>query len=67
MVEPFPMAKMGQHFALVAIDFSTRWPIAWATIDYTVETINCFIYKEIILNYNNPDYLVTDMTRELVG
>lgn len=40
VIGPFPTAKTGQHFAIVAIDFATRWPISWATKDHTADTVN---------------------------
>ena len=67
VVGPFPEAKTGQRFLIVAIDFATRWPVCWATKDHKAESINCFINKAIIAGYGTPDYIITDGAKELAG
>lgn len=67
MVELFPTAKKRKQYAILANEFATFCPIAWAIKDHTAEKINCFIIKVIIPNYGIRNHLVTDRAMELVG
>ena len=67
IVGPLPEDKAGKRFIITAIDYFTRWPVAWATTNHTATTVTRFIGREIVGRFGRPKRLITDGGRELVG
>lgn len=67
VIGPLPETKKGAWFIITAIDYATRWPVAWATKDHTAQNISKFLGREIISKFGTPKYLVTDGAREFKG
>ncbi|CEG83541.1 hypothetical protein RMATCC62417_17444 [Rhizopus microsporus] len=55
-----PTTKNGNRWLLMAVDYTTNWPIARALKDATGEEIVKFIYEEIVLRFGCPDEIITD-------
>ncbi|MEL7521412.1 MAG: DDE-type integrase/transposase/recombinase, partial [Cyanobacteria bacterium J06553_1] len=55
-----PKTKTGNRWILVAVESTTRWPIARATPDATAQTVAKFLYTEIYTNYGSPQEIFTD-------
>ncbi|XP_021996221.1 uncharacterized protein LOC110893418 [Helianthus annuus] len=60
IVGPFPPAKGGVKFLLVAIDYFTKWPEVKPLAKITSKQIIDFVWENIICRYGLPGVLVTD-------
>ncbi|OBZ80629.1 Transposon Ty3-G Gag-Pol polyprotein [Choanephora cucurbitarum] len=65
-----PKTTKGNRWLLVAVDYTTNWPVAKAIPVASKEAIADFIYEELLLNFGVMSELVTDrganFTSELV-
>ncbi|KAJ8651194.1 hypothetical protein O0I10_013364, partial [Lichtheimia ornata] len=50
-----PTTTSGNRWILVAVDYTTNWPIARAVPDATSEAIAKFIHEEIVMRFGCPD------------
>jgi transposase InsO family protein len=57
---PYPESHNGNKYILVAIDESTRWPVARATNSMTAVNSAKILYEEVISVFGVPDEIVTD-------
>ncbi|CAF2747692.1 unnamed protein product [Rotaria sp. Silwood2] len=55
-----PITQSGNRWILIAIDHTTKWPIAQVAQNATQEVVAKFIYKEIVLNFGCPVEILTD-------
>ncbi|XP_022040192.1 uncharacterized protein K02A2.6-like [Helianthus annuus] len=60
IVGPFPPAKGGVKFLLVAIDYFTKWPVVKPLKKITGKQVIDFVWENIICHYGLPGVLVTD-------
>ena len=58
---PFPEdAATGARYAILAVDWQSRWPEGAATRDASAETAAEFIYDNIVTRYGCPLSLQSD-------
>ncbi|KAG1313390.1 hypothetical protein G6F62_014088 [Rhizopus arrhizus] len=55
-----PTTKNGNRWLLMAVDYTTNWPIARALNNATGEEIVKFIYEEIVMRFGCPEEILTD-------
>lgn len=55
-----PLTANGNKWILVAVDYTTNWPIVRALPEATASNIVKFIYEEIVLKFGCPAELITD-------
>ncbi|XP_022032183.1 uncharacterized protein K02A2.6-like [Helianthus annuus] len=60
IVGPFPPAKGGVKFLLVAIDYFTKWPEVKPLAKIMGKQVIDFVWENIICRYGLPGVLVTD-------
>ncbi|XP_022030562.1 uncharacterized protein LOC110931477 [Helianthus annuus] len=60
IVGPFPPAKGGVKFLLVAIDYFTKWPEVKPLAKITGKQVIDFVWENIICRYGLPGVLITD-------
>ena len=60
IVGPFPKGKGQTKFAVVAIDYFTKWAEAEALTTITTLKIQGFVWKNIICRFGLPKVLITD-------
>jgi transposase InsO family protein len=54
-----PESKSGNRYAITAIDYATRWPVAKAVSDMESGTVASFLH-DLITNYGSPMEILTD-------
>lgn len=59
-VGPFPPDAQGNKYAIVAIDYLTRWPEVIPTKTATASEAANFIYNDIICRYGIPESIQSD-------
>jgi hypothetical protein len=59
-VGELPETLRGNKWLLVAVDYTTNWPIARALPEATGEAIASFIYEEIVMRFGCPKEILTD-------
>lgn len=59
-VGELPRTFRGNRWILVAVDYTTNWPIAVALPDATAEAIADILYKEIVIRFGAPTEILTD-------
>jgi hypothetical protein len=57
---PFPVSRRGNRYIFIAVEDTSRWPVARATSSMTAETTARVFYEEIISRYGVPDEIVSD-------
>ena len=55
-----PITSRGNQWILLAIDHTTKWPIARATPTATHDVVAKFVYEMIVLNFGCPSEIITD-------
>jgi transposase InsO family protein len=55
-----PLTQKGNRWILLAIDHTTKWPIARVAQNATHEFVAKFVYEEIVLNFGCPVEIITD-------
>ncbi|KAG0781421.1 hypothetical protein G6F22_009577 [Rhizopus arrhizus] len=55
-----PTTKNNNRWILMAVDYTTNWPIARALNNATAEEIVKFIYEEIVMRFGCPQEILTD-------
>jgi hypothetical protein len=55
-----PLTLRGSRWLLVAVDYTTNWPIARALPDATGEAVAKFIHEEIVMRFGCPTEILTD-------
>jgi hypothetical protein len=56
----------GNKWIIIAIDYTTSWPVIKAVPNATNEAIEEFLHEEIFVNYGAFDELVSDNGRNLL-
>lgn len=68
IIGPLPQRHNSEkRFIITAVDYATRWPVAWATKDHKGTTVCRFIGSEICAKFGTPETIVTDGGKELVS
>ena len=52
--------KGGVRFAVVAVDYFTKWAKVEALVNITAKSIERFLWKNVICRYGIPHAFVTD-------
>ncbi|XP_059446435.1 uncharacterized protein LOC132177982 [Corylus avellana] len=60
IVGPLPRSRGGVRFAVVAVDYFTKWAEVEALVNITAKTIERFLWKNIICRYGIPHAFITD-------
>ncbi|CEP09094.1 hypothetical protein [Parasitella parasitica] len=60
-------AKNNNKWILVAVDYTTNWPIIKAVPQATGEAIVIFVYEEIIQKFGNPIEIITDRGQKFMS
>ncbi|GKU94990.1 hypothetical protein SLEP1_g8408 [Rubroshorea leprosula] len=60
-----PKASNGHQFILVATDYFTKWVEATSYASVTKKVVTCFIKREIICRYGQPEAIITDNASNL--
>lgn len=55
VVEPMPSVPGNKNFIITAINYVTRWPIAWATVNHMAASVTRFIGHKIIGSFGCPN------------
>lgn len=59
-IGPLPASKNGNKYILVAIDHTTKWPVAKPTKNCNAETVAEFLRTEIFNQFGCPGEIVSD-------
>ncbi|KAG1946508.1 interleukin-1 receptor accessory protein-like 1-A [Pimephales promelas] len=60
---PFPITDAGNRFVLVAMDYFTKWPEAYAVPDQSASTMAQRLVDEMFARFGVPDKLHSDQGR----
>ncbi|KAL2518595.1 Uncharacterized protein Adt_14842 [Abeliophyllum distichum] len=66
-IGPLPMGKGGVKFAVVAVDYFTKWCEAEPLAKITEENIWKFVWKNIVCHFGISHSLVSDNGTQFVG
>ena len=55
-----PKTKQGNKYAIVFMDYLTKWPKVYAAADQTAPTIAKFLVEELISRHGVPSELLSD-------
>lgn len=67
IVGPFPKAKGGKRFLIVATDYSTKWVEAKALVHITSQDVRRFIWEDIICRFGIPHTIISDNGKQFSG
>ena len=56
----FPMNSAGNQYAVVFMDYLTKWPEVFATSDQSALTIACLLVEQVISRHGVPAELLSD-------
>jgi hypothetical protein len=59
-VGPLPRGKWGVQFAVVAVDYFTKWAEVEPLVNITAKTIQRFLWKNVVCRYGIPHAFVID-------
>jgi hypothetical protein len=59
-VGPLPRGKGGVRFAVVAVDYFTKWVEVEALVSITAKSVEKFLWKNVVCQYGIPHAFVTD-------
>lgn len=59
-IGPLPASKNGNKYILVAIDHTTKWPIAKPVKNCNAETVASFLKDELFANFGCPTEIISD-------
>jgi ribonuclease HI len=60
IVGPLPRGKGGVRFAVVAVDYFTKWTEVEPLVNITTTAIQRFLWKNVVCRYGVPHAFVTD-------
>jgi hypothetical protein len=60
IVGPLPQGKGGVRFAVVAVDYFTKWAEVEPLVNITAKTIERFLWKNVVYRYSVPHAFVTN-------
>ena len=60
---PFPVTERNNRYILVAMDYFTKWPEAYATSDQSAATTAKFLVNEMFSRFGAPEELHSDQGR----
>jgi hypothetical protein len=63
-VGPLPCGKKGVQFAVVAIDYFTKWAEVEALVNITAKSIEQFLWKNVICHYGIPYAFIIDHEKQ---
>ena len=55
-----PKTRRGNRYAIVFVDYLTKWPEVYATSDQTAPTISRLLVEEVISRHGVPNQLLSD-------
>ena len=55
-----PMSTDGNKYAVVFMDYFTKWQEVFAVPDQTAETIACLLVEQVIPRHGVPEQLLSD-------
>ena len=61
-----PESKAGNKYAITAIDYATRWPIAKAVKDMESGTVACFLHN-LTTTFGSPLEIITDRGKSFLS
>ncbi len=56
----FPMSRRGNRYAVVFMDYLTKWPEVFATSDQTAPTLARLLVEEVVSRHGVPGELLSD-------
>ena len=60
---PFPLTDLGNRYVIVAMDYFTKWPEAYAVPDQTASTTAGKLVTEMFCHFGAPEELHSDQGR----
>jgi hypothetical protein len=60
IVGPLPRGKGGVRFAVVAVDYFTKWVEVEPLVNITAKSIERFLWKNVVCRYGVPHAFITD-------
>jgi hypothetical protein len=64
IIGPLPTGKGGVKFAIVAMDYFTKWAEAEALASITTQNVVQLLWKSIVTRFGIPHTFVTDNGRQ---
>ena len=61
---PLPQGKGGVRFAVVVVDYFTKWVEVEALVNITAKSIERFLWKNVIYRYSIPHEFVIDSEKQ---
>ena len=60
---PFPLTDLGNRYVIVAMDYFTKWPEAYAVPDQTASTTAGKLVTVMLCRFGTPEKLHSDQGR----
>ncbi|XP_022158215.1 uncharacterized protein LOC111024751 [Momordica charantia] len=67
LIDPLPMGKGQLKFAIVAVDYFTKWVEAEPLASITEVKVVSFVWKSIICRFGIPNAIITDNGKQFDG